>query len=133
MSVDDSDFFAGNKYVKELKPADFDKIKTWELKKKSGCSVVLFYCAWCGYCQKVKDAWAQFAPKAFYMDVCAFNCEKNKSHLQKIKEDMPSLVQGFPTIVYYVDGKPTEHFPPDMERSLQNLLKVSMKVCREHK
>lgn len=116
--------------VKELTPKDFEGAATWKIKDK-GCVALLFYAPWCPHCKAVKDSWEEFGKIAAFMDVCAFNCEKYSSHLSKIKEDMPGLVQGFPTIIYYVDGSPSESFSG--ERTYTNFLKKGMSICKRHK
>lgn len=121
-------FFERSKNVKELKPKDFDNVVTWKLKDGS-CGAILFYAPWCPHCTAVKDTWENLGRTAAFMNIMAFDCEANKSHLLKIKEDLPSLVQGYPTIVFYSKGKPMEQFEGD--RSQQNLLKACMRVCQE--
>jgi thiol-disulfide isomerase/thioredoxin len=113
--------------VKELSSKDFEEISTWKLKNKK-CSVVLFYMSWCPHCKDVKDIWEALAKRALFMDVLAFDCEANGPHLNKIKEDMPELVTGYPTIVFYVGGSPVETFVG--ERSEANLLKACMRICQ---
>jgi protein disulfide-isomerase A6 len=120
-------FFTKSKNVKELSSKDFEAIATWKLKSNS-CSAVLFYAPWCPHCVNVKDTWETLGKKALFLEVLAFDSEKNKAHLSKIKEDMPGLVQGYPTIVFYTNGKPVEHF--EGERTESNLLKAFMRVCQ---
>lgn len=126
--MDDKDYFANDKHVIELGPEDFDSVATWKL-NMPGCVMVLWYAPWCGYCQKVKDEWKKFGAKAAFIKVCAFNCEKNKAHLAKIKNDMPSLVRGFPTIVAYKDGKPVEHHG-ESDRTVTAFLETARRACR---
>ena len=121
-----TDFYATSKYVKELQPSDFDEIDTWRLKDKS-CTAVLFYCHWCGYCQKVKDVWEQLGRKAAFMKVAAFHCAAHPEHTEKIKYDMPQLVTSYPTITMYKDGEPLEAYEGD--RTLASLMEMCMRVC----
>ena len=123
----DSDFYAESRFVKELKPDNFDQISTWKLNDK-GCAMVLFYCAWCPHCQSIKSEWEKFAEIATFMKVYALNCEKQKGHLEKIKYDMPQLVKGFPTIVIYKNGEPVEHYME--ERTSKAFLKRAMCSCQ---
>lgn len=125
---DSASYFENSLYVKELTPKDFDNVSTWKLKNLA-CSVVLFYAPWCPHCKAIKDVWSQLGKTASFINVFAFNCEKYSGHLMKIKEDMPNLVKGFPTIIYYTDGTPTENF--EGERTHNNLLKKSMSVCQQ--
>lgn len=126
-----SDFFKGTsneKFVTDLSPADFDDMNSWKLKKHK-CSMVLFYCAWCPHCRDVKDNWAQVGRIAVYADICGMNCEKYKSHISKIKEEIPELIKGYPTIVIYKKGEPVEVYK-DSDRSVEALLKVCEKLCK---
>ena len=124
---DDTPYFAKSPYVKELTPRDFDSVATWKLKSK-GCSIVLFYAPYCSYCAAVKDIYEQLGRTALFLDVLAMNCEKHSSHISKIKEDMPELVRGYPTIIFYKNGAPVEQFAD--ERTHENLLKACMRLCQ---
>lgn len=125
---DSTSFFAGSKFVTELTPNDFDGMNVWKLKNHK-CSMVLFYCAWCPHCQKVKETWEQLGQKAVYADICGMNCEKFKSHISKIKEEVPELIQGYPTIVIYRYGEPVEIYK-NPDRSLTALLEASTRLCK---
>lgn len=125
--MDDSDFFANSRFVKELKPDNFDGVATWKLKDKD-CAMVLYYCAWCPHCQSVKKEWEKFGEIATFMKVCSLNCEKQKRHLQKIKNDMPNLVKSYPTMIIYKNGEPVEHYEGD--RTAAAFLKRSMCICQ---
>lgn len=115
------------RFVQELKPSDFDPITTWKLKDKE-CSIVLFYCPWCPRCQAIKETWKELGRVAAFFNVLAFNCEKYKRHMLKIKEDAPELIRGYPTIVVYQKGSPVEDYQGD--RSLESLLKTCMRICK---
>jgi thiol-disulfide isomerase/thioredoxin len=128
LSVQDRSYFTKSKYVKEIGPKDFKEIATWKL-KDDGCCIVLFYADWCPHCKAIKDEWEEFAKIAAFMNVYAFNCAKYASYIDKIKEDMPQLVTGYPTIVFYSKGDPTETYRD--ERTRQKLLKASMRVCND--
>jgi thiol-disulfide isomerase/thioredoxin len=125
------DYFGeNNRYVKELKPEDFDITSSWILRNRSGEKVngmVLFYAPWCGYCKKVKNDWLEAAKSSGFCDFYAFNCEKHKNHMLKIKEDMPKLIDGFPSIVIYKDGVPDDYYTGG--RSAPELVAACMKMC----
>lgn len=125
--MESQDFFTGSRSVIELKPSDFDEVKTWTLKKHK-CSIVMFYCAWCPHCQAMRETWEKVADMATFFDVCAFNCEKHKAHVLKMNEDMTGFIEGYPTIIIYKNGEPFERYEGD--RSVGALLKVCMKSCR---
>lgn len=119
-------FFEGSPVVRELTPDDFERVATWKLADR-GCAAVLFYCAWCPHCVAVKKEWERFGKMCGFAMVAAFNCEKHKSHISKIKEDMPELVKGYPTIIFYSQGSPVEQYMG--ERVAGEFLKAGMRVC----
>ncbi len=129
MERDSAPYFSKSRNVKELTPLDFSEVKVSHLKSKE-CSVVLFYVNWCGYCKKVKPDWERLGGAALFTNVLAFNCEKYSGHLSKIKEELPELVKGFPTIIFYRGGKPILHQPEEL-RDFDNLLKACMKFCKD--
>jgi thiol-disulfide isomerase/thioredoxin len=121
-------YFGPKSGVKELTPKDFDEVAVWKLKDNK-CSVVLFYAPWCGHCHAFKDAYASLGKKAAFFGVCAFNCEKYKGHMEKIRNDMPGLVGGYPTVVFYKNGQPAETY--NDERTVEKLLKACMGFCKK--
>ena len=92
--------------------------------------LVLFYSPWCKYCHAVKDNWERIGANALFTNVMAFNCEKYSGHLAKIKEELPELVRGFPTIIFYRNGVPS-HQQPEEDREYPKLLKACMEFCKE--
>lgn len=131
MERDSTSFFENSRFVKELSESSFDEIKTWKL-KNGKCGVILFYAPWCGYCKSVKDVYKNLAEKAIFFNVYAMNCEKYNSHISKIKDDMPNLISGYPTIIIYNKGEPIEKIgTSEEERTLQHLLTACMRICGE--
>lgn len=119
--------FSNSKYVKELKPSDFDSYETFKLNTSERCTVVLFYCDWCPHCRNLRDTWEQFAKIAGFINVCSFDCEKYKGHILKINEERPGMVQGYPTIWFFKYGTPIEKYKE--ERTKEKLVGKSMEVC----
>lgn len=124
----DQDYFGKtNKYVNEISHKDFDKLRSGYLKKPIS-GLVLFYAPWCGYCKAMKDEYEKAAKKIGFCDLCAFNCEKYKTYTKKIKNDMPSLIHGYPTIIIYKNGKPVEKY--NGGRSSEDFIKCCMEICK---
>jgi thiol-disulfide isomerase/thioredoxin len=120
------DYFSGSRYVKELTPKDFDSMHTHNLKTiKNG--IILFYAPWCGYCKAVAPTWEEAAKISGFCDFYAFNCEKYKAHLSKIKESMPEMVTSYPTIITYQNGQPKEFF--NEERTVEKIVAACMRTC----
>lgn len=116
-------YFGNNSVIKELSQKDFDDIKTYKLKSKK-CTLILFYAPWCGYCKEVRPIWEQLGMTINFLDICAVNCEKNKSLINKMNIDKKNHVVSFPTIYLYKNGEPKRKF--NEQRTLKNLLKFSI-------
>jgi thiol-disulfide isomerase/thioredoxin len=141
----DEDYFGPHsRYVKELTPSQFDAMKAYKLSstlksvpktnvKKCGTDalsgMVMFYAPWCGHCHALAPAWEEAAKISGFCNFYAFNCEKNKGHVLKIREEKPDLILSFPTIVYYRKGEPVEKY--EGERDVQSLVKYCMNMCSE--
>jgi thiol-disulfide isomerase/thioredoxin len=123
---EDKSYFLTSRNVTELSSSDFEQVATWRLKSKK-CTAVLFYADWCPHCKVLKDVWEDLGKKAAFFEVAAFNCARHQGHTAKIKADMPGLIGGYPTIVFYVKGEPKEAY--DGERVVGKLLKKCMAVC----
>lgn len=126
------DYFGeSNRYVKELTSSNFDSTSPWKIKELPGGKkvngLVLFYAPWCHFCKQIKEEWLKAAKTSGFCDFYAFNCEKNKEHVMKIKEDMPKLIEGFPSIIIYKDGVPDDWY--NGGRSAEELIASCMKIC----
>lgn len=126
--AEDKSYFLSSRFVKELTASDFEQVATWRLRSKK-CTVVLFYADWCPYCKRLTGVWEDLAEKAAFFEVTAFNCARHLAHTAKIKEDMPNLIRGYPTIVFYTNGEPVEWYHSE-ERTVKNLLKKCIEVCK---
>jgi thiol-disulfide isomerase/thioredoxin len=95
-----------NDNVIMLKKSDFDdKLNL----KKNGKVVVLYFANWCGHCNRLKPAYQQLADNASGFTVAAVDADDNDGLTEMIlsmgEKNVPYLVQGYPTIVSYEDGK----------------------------
>jgi thiol-disulfide isomerase/thioredoxin len=122
-----ADYFSNNRYVKELRPSDFDSSVPNKL-KNGGCGLVLFYAPWCGHCKSAKQEWETAAKKVGFCDYYAFNCDKYKEHVAKINDSKSGFIDGYPTIVIYKNGVPFENFTGD--RTSQGFIKACMGTCK---
>lgn len=116
--------------VKELTSKDFDPVATWKLapnKKLGNCAIVMYYAPWCPHCQETKSVWNELASVAKFFNVYAVDSQKQAAHIDKINQDMPNLIKGFPTIIIYKKGEPVETYRG--ERNIKDLLHKIMKAC----
>ena len=76
----------------------------------------------------MKDEWSAFAKKSLgHAEVYAFNTEAHQGHILKIKEDRPGFIQSYPTIVFYKNGEPYEHYKG--ERTALAFDEAAMRIC----
>lgn len=84
----------------------------------TGQSVVKYYAPWCGFCKKmapVYEGYAKQYPKAHLAKV-----DFTQEHGKKLAQD--AGVNGFPTFVFYKDGKKVDEVIGADEESLKNKL-----------
>lgn len=123
-------YFDKSRYVRELSSKDFDEKETWKLKSKK-CTAILFYAPWCPHCKNVSGTWEELGKRATFFEICAFNCVKNGDYFEKMKEDLPDLKGGYPTMIVYKEGEPSEMIGESSEsRTLANFLKDCMRICQ---
>lgn len=128
--METENYFDDDKNVIQLTPKDFHPLATWKLVNHR-CSIVLFYAPWCSHCKAMKNVWSDLAKKSKNFSVCAFNCEKNKEHILQIKEDIPEMVTGYPTMIVYNEGEPVEDVAGrGDQRNVEYLLNKTMEVCK---
>jgi thiol-disulfide isomerase/thioredoxin len=133
---ENKDYFENSRYVKELIPSDFESAAPWRLKKLNKSitrpsGMVLFYAPWCPYCKSLKPIWEEAAKISGFCDYYAFNCEKYKGHILKLKEDMPELIRSYPSIIIYNNGEPDEYY--EGERTSKALILTCARVCSNGK
>ena len=129
-------FGVDNRYVIELQPDDFNDKASWFLKPRGSLKspvngMVLFYVPWCGHCSRSKMPFLEAAKASGFCDFYAFNCEKHKNHVNKIRADMPNLIAGYPTIIIYKGGQPGEAYAD--ERTKEAFIASCMKICSDGK
>ena len=122
--------YSKSKFVKELKPSDFESKNTWKLKTKD-CCVVAFYAHWCPHCVNMTSTWEELGEKAAFFKVYAFNCANmdNEKHVSKIKQDKPGLINGYPSIILYRDGVPVEKY--EGGRDIGSLINLCIRSCKK--
>ena len=94
-------------YEKFLKEGFETESRHLDDKIKSGTKLVLFYADWCGHCKKVKPDWDEAAKEVNVDEVkmIKINCGEGTDADQKIMKKYS--IDGYPTIIKFVNGKPT--------------------------
>lgn len=109
-------------YVNYLKEGFEASSEELESQIKDGKKLVLFYADWCGHCKKVKPDWLAAAEKLNKKDdvkMIMINCGGGSDSDQEIMTKYK--VEGYPTIIMFEDGKPTEYTG---ERTTDDFMKV---------
>lgn len=83
--------------VRSLTTADFKETK-------KGIWLVEFYAPWCGHCKNLAPEYEKAAK--------ALKGIANIAAVDATKEQVDVQVQGYPTLKFYVDGKPTDYDGP---------------------
>ena len=88
-------------YINYLKEGMTDESEFLEGKK-----LVLFYADWCGHCKKVKPEWEKAEKKA-KGNMIKIDCSGKEGKSADLMAKYN--VEGFPTIIVFQDGEPTEY------------------------
>ncbi len=116
-------YFSKSNNVKELTCKDFDDSQVNKLRNQESCAI-LFYAPWCIHCKNVAPIWEKLAARLPYFNLYAFDCVANAGHHDKIKNDYPDMINGYPTIWFYENGLPVSKY--EGQRSEELLMKEIM-------
>ena len=99
-------YFVHEKFLKEGMTNDITS-DDLEDHVKSGTKLVLFYADWCGHCKKIKPLWEETANEVNEpeLKMIKINCGEGTSADQKIMKKYS--IDGYPTIIKFVNGKPS--------------------------
>ena len=97
-------YFVYKKFVKE----GFE-VESREFNPGSDTKLVMFYADWCGHCKKLKPVWDEAAEDVNKDDkkMIKVNCGNGTEDDEKLMKKYN--VQGYPTIIKFVNGKPSEY------------------------
>lgn len=109
--------------IYELSPNDFNQGRL----KDKRCSVVLFFAPWCGHCQNFKPIYNMFADIYKNGRVCTLDCDEYSEFSSSLNQDYKGLINGFPTVVFFKDGKPHSTF--EGQRNVWALIEHGIRVC----
>lgn len=131
MASSSSSFFAGDKNVIHLSPSSFTLAKGVCKLNRKECTAILFYAPWCGYCQRVKGTWVEFAKKmkGTGVKVCAMNCDEHSTFTSQVQDVMPSLIQGYPTMIVFKNGVPDRQIGLEDRRTVDGLREDCFDLC----
>ena len=98
-------YFVYNKFLKEGFTNEITSDDV-EGHVKSGTKLVLFYADWCGHCKKIKPVWEETAKKVNTDEVkmIKVNCGEGSKKDEEIMKKYS--IDGYPTIIKFVEGKP---------------------------
>lgn len=99
-------YFFYKKFVKEgfeVESSNFDD------QVGSGTKLVMFYADWCGHCKKLKPVWDEAAADVNKDEkkMIKVNCGEGTEDDEKLMKKYN--VQGYPTIIKFINGKPSEY------------------------
>lgn len=100
-------YFVYNKFLKEGM-TNSNEITSDDVEDhvKSGKKLVLFYADWCGHCKKIKPIWEEASSEVNdeELKMIKVNCGEGTPADQKIMKKYS--IDGYPTIIKFVNGKP---------------------------
>jgi protein disulfide-isomerase-like protein len=110
------------KQVKEGYENEEDDKLTKSVLQSSKPVTVLFYAKWCGHCKDLHPDWNKAAKQA--------NADEKRMLRVNVGDDTPEHkqlmkeynIKGFPTIIIFKDGIPTEYNGPRNVEALLNTL-----------
>lgn len=122
------------KDVTPLTPSGFSYEKgVWRLKDTDGCTAVLFYAPWCPYCKSVKGEWEKFGKEMKSVNgikVAALDCDEHQEMVSSLREDMPSLVTSYPTMLIFKNGSPERRIgQSESQRRVLHFKKECFGLC----
>ena len=104
----------------ESAPEDLDSVIS------SKKSIVLFHADWCGHCKKFMPAWDKLSKKwnekqdkVQFVKVECGNAKENEAHKEIMKK---YSIQGYPTIMVFENGTPTEYTDGRDAKSIESYL-----------
>lgn len=103
--------------MNEITAKDFSGITF----KKKKCSIILFYSPQCIHCQMMKQDWSDFARDSKNKNIFSYNC------LSGLSEDLRSMVKGYPTILFFKNGKKEKEYHGN--RTTESFLKEMKETC----
>ena len=97
-------YFVYTKFLKEGFEVD-----SGDFNPGSDTKLVMFYADWCGHCRKLKPVWDEAAADVNKEDtkMIKINCGNGTDDDEKLMKKYN--IQGYPTIIKFINGKPSEY------------------------
>jgi protein disulfide-isomerase-like protein len=97
-------YFVYTKFLKE----GFE-VESGDFNPGSDTKLVMFYADWCGHCKKLKPVWDEAADDVNKTDtkMIKINCGNGTEDDEKLMKKYN--IQGYPTIIKFINGKPSEY------------------------
>jgi len=97
-------YFVYKKFLKEGFEVESNKFDPG-----SGTKLVMFYADWCGHCKKLKPVWDEAAEEVNKDEtkMIRVNCGNDTPSDKKLMKQYN--IAGYPTIIKFVNGKPSEY------------------------